>query len=355
LSDGLADRGHEVVLAGLYPAPSQPLISQRARTHDLAGQAGRRLSYSLISELIELIRDVRPDVVQANGSATLKYASLARTLSRGRWPLVYRNIGVASHWLRYPGHQLWARWLLRPVVHVAAVSHHSREDFRRTFGVPAARITTIPIGVNVPDAPGLVDARLRLEAITGIPRSGEILLHVGSFTPEKNHLWLIEAFSRLRRLRPSAHLVLIGDGALRPAVESEIAASGLSEVVHVLGTRSDVPKLVGGADILVLSSKTEGISGVILEAAAEAVAAVSTNVGSISEAIEDGITGILVPPGDIGGFVSALARLLEDPGQRRTMGRCAYDLVKETYAMNRIVSRFEQLYTGLCAGQVAQA
>ena len=350
LSDGLVRNGHEAILVGLYPPPSDPLTPATARAHDLSGRPQRRLSYALISELSDLIRKARPDVVQANGSATLKYASLAKTLSRGRWPLVYRNISIASHWVRSPAHRMWGRWLMSNVGHVAAVSSKSGEDFRRTYGVPESQISAIPIGVHVPSAPRLPELRVRLVELARISHDAEILLHVGSFTPEKNHLWLIDAFSRLRELRPSAHLLFVGDGPLRPRVESAARDKGLQDEVHVLGTRTDVPELVGGADLLLLPSTIEGIPGVILEAAAQAVPTVATAVGGISEAMQDARTGVLVAPGDMAAFVSAVAELLADPVRRGTMGAAAYTFVKERYAMELIIARFEQLYGELCNG-----
>ncbi len=351
LSDGLAGNGHEVILVGLYPPPSDALTPATARAHDLSGRPERRLSYGLISELRDLIRKTRPDVVQANGSATLKYASLAKMLSRGRWPLVYRNISIASHWLRYPTHRLWGRWLMRRVGHVAAVSNMSGEDFRRTYGVAESRISAIPIGVHIPAVPRIPELRVRLVELTGISRDSEILLHVGSFTPEKNHAWLIDAFSHLHEQRPSAHLLLVGDGPLRSRIESAVTRKGLHDEVHLLGTRADVPTLVGGADLLLLPSTIEGIPAVLLEAAAQGVPAVATAVGSISDAVQDGRTGVLVAPGNMPAFVSAVAELLGDPVRRRTMGAAAYTFVKEHYAIERIITRFEQLYGELCNGR----
>ena len=171
LSDGLTIKGHEVELVGLYPPPCDELTPAVARTHDLSGRPDRRLSYALISELRNLIRKMCPDVVQANGSATLRYASLVKLLSRGRWALVYRNISFASHWVRSPAHRLWGRWLVRNVGHVAAVSSKSGEDFRRTYGVPQSRISVIPRGVQVPAAPRLPELRLRLVEVARISRA----------------------------------------------------------------------------------------------------------------------------------------------------------------------------------------
>src|SRR5688572_17881081 len=85
LADGLVQEGHDVLLAGLFAPSPDPLIPLLAPAQDLSGQPESRLSYGLLSDLIALTRSFQPDLVQANGSATLKYASLARALSKGRW------------------------------------------------------------------------------------------------------------------------------------------------------------------------------------------------------------------------------------------------------------------------------
>jgi glycosyltransferase involved in cell wall biosynthesis len=348
LADGLVQEGHDARLVGLYEPPPDPMAPLLAPAKDLDGPAERQLSYRLVSSVAALIKEFRPDVVQANGSATLKYAALARLISRGQWPLVYRNISIASQWVRSPARRLFGQWLVSHVTHVAAVSRRSEDDFRKTYRVPAARISTIPIGVHVPSTPRLPDLRERLLVLARAPRDAELLLHVGSFSPEKNHGWMVDAFSRILVERPLAYLLLVGDGPLRTRVGSLVADYGLQERVHFLGTRADVPTLVGGADLLLLPSTIEGIPGVILEAAAQAVPTVATDVGSICEAVDDGRSGLLVPAGDMPSFVAAVSGLLADRGRRRAMGAAAYQVVKERYSMERIIARFERLYEELC-------
>jgi glycosyltransferase involved in cell wall biosynthesis len=347
LSDGLVQEGHEVLLVGLHEQPWDPLEPLLAPTVDLFGGPERALSYGLVSQLVDLIREFRPDVVQANGSSTLKYSSIARVVSRGRWPLVYRNISIASQWVRGPAHRLFGQWLVRNVTHVAAVSRLSAEDFRVTYRVPSARISTIPIGVHVPSTPRVPGLRERLMALAGIGEAPELLLHVGSFSPEKNHVWMVDAFARVLQQRPQAHLLLVGDGPLRSRVESHVADRGLQQRIHLLGTRGDVPTIVGGADLLVLPSTIEGIPGVILEAAAQAVPTVATDVGSIGEVIDSGRSGVLVPAGAMPEFVEAVVALLADPRKRQMVGDAAYRVVQERYSMDRIVVGFVRLYQQL--------
>jgi L-malate glycosyltransferase len=351
LSDALTRRGHDVLVVGLYEAPHDPLVPAAADHRDLDGSSRGRLSLSRIRQLARLVSRISPDVVQANGSDTLKYSVLARSVARGRWPLVYRNISIASQWLRYPGQRAWGRLLVRQVERVAAVSEDSRIDFIRTYGIPPERIRTIPIGVELSRSASREQLRTRLRAEAGLPEKVPVLVHVGSFSPEKNHLWLLEAFREIRGAEADAHLVLIGDGALRPEVERRAKDAGLRDAVRFLGSRADASELIGGGDVFLLPSRIEGLPGVILEAAAHSIPSVATDVGSIGEVVRDGETGRLIRAGDLETFVSATVGLLRDEELRTQLGGAAFERVRDRYSMEAIVDEFESLYFELVPGR----
>lgn len=349
LADGLVRRGCPSVVLGLYPPGDPPLEPSEAEAEDLGPEpSGGPLSWRLVRTLADRITEHRPDVVQANGSDTLKYSVLARRICRGPQPaLVYRNISVASRWLRGPLHRAWNRWLVRRVDRVAAVSEDARRDFIATYGYPWERIVTLPIGVRIPGEPGREEARRILEELTGLPTEVPCVIHVGSFTPEKNHAGLLAAFREVHRSVPEARLVLVGDGPLRS--ETLAAAEGLraSGSVHWLGARRDAADLLAGAELLALPSRIEGLPGVVLEAAARAVPSVATRVGSLAEAVVHGETGLLVPPDDDEAFARALGALLNDPARRRRLGDAARSHVQEHYDLDRVVDAFLDFYRGL--------
>jgi glycosyltransferase involved in cell wall biosynthesis len=349
LSDALAVHGHEVHFVGLYPE-SPGLETSTAAWRDLSADAAFPVSLRLVRELGALLRALKPDLVQANGSDTLKYSVLAKRSLRAGWPLVYRNISIASHWLRYPGHRYWGRWLIRHVDHVAAVSEMSREDMVQTFRVPDRRVTTIPIGTPVPRTLDRVAARERLIQEVECPPDAEILMHVGSMSEEKNHLWMVDSFGEVRKRRTAAHLVLVGDGPLRERVGERVATAGLGRFVHFLGARADAADLTEGADLLLLPSRIEGIPGVILEAAARQTTCVATDVGSVHEAVVHGTSGLLVPPDGSRGFAEAIIALLADGPRRLEMGRAAREQVLDRFEISRIVDAFEDLYAELVTG-----
>lgn len=349
LCDALAARGHEVLLVGLLPAVHDALRPQRAGAADLGHVPRGPLDPRSVRSLSRLMADFGPDLVQANGSDTMKYSVAARLAGHGSWPIVYRNIGLASDWVRPGLHRAFQAFIARRVDLVASVSRASASDFAATYGYPSERIEVIPQSASVPVSLDPAAARARLVEVAGLTTDAEILVHVGSFTREKNHAWLVEQFGRLAALRPEARLVLIGDGPERPAVESACRGTG----VVFLGVRSDAAELAGGADVLVLPSLTEGLPGVVLEAGARGVPTVATAVGGVPEIVRDGETGLLTAPGDADGFVAALSRLLSEPDFRRSMGLAARALVAAEYDFDRAVERYETVYARLVAPNAA--
>lgn len=347
LSDALMGRGHEVLVAALYPAPSNPLTPEHAVTIDIPVASQAKMSLRRLSAVVALLRDVRPDVVQANGSETLKYCSCARRIARYGGPVVYRNISIASQWVRGPVHRAWGRWLVRGLDHVASVSEESSRDFGLTYGVPADRRSVIHRGILIPPTVEKAAARRQLETLTGAGPHAPLLVHVGSFSEEKNQRWLVDTFRRIYAARPEVHLVLIGSGALRAAVEAQVRERGFSDCVHLLGQRDDAARLVAGADIFLLPSSIEGIPGVVLEAAAQAVPAVATDVGGVREAVRHRETGLLVAPDNADAFVSAVLELLQDESRCRAMGAAARTLVCERFRLGATASAFETLYSNL--------
>jgi L-malate glycosyltransferase len=347
LSDALAGRGHTVLVAGLLPPGADPLAPKVALAEDLRVVSGGRFDARRLAALVSLIRRFQPDVIQANGSQTLKYSSVASRLLGRRTPLLYRNISIASWWLRSPLHRRWGRWLAGALDHVSSVSLESSEDFGTTYGIPAERRSISRGGVVVPETVASEAARRTLLELTGAPAHAGLLAHIGSYSEEKNHAWLVEAFARIHRERGDAHLALIGDGPLRPAVEAQIHRLGLGGSIHVLGLRKDAAQLVAGADLFVLPSRIEGIPGVVLEAAAQAVPAVVTDVGGMREAVQSGTNGYLVPLDDRDAFVGRVLELLADEARRREMGTAARERVQAHFSMDTTAAGFEELYEEL--------
>ncbi|MCF6312316.1 MAG: glycosyltransferase [Verrucomicrobiales bacterium] len=156
-----------------------------------------------------------------------------------------------------------------------------------------------------------------------LPKKTPILLFVGNFLPVKNPLFLLEAFASLRSTsHPNAHLVMIGKGSMREALEQKTASLGLQQVVTFTGARNstEVADYMNAADLFCLCSHYEGLPNVILESLACGLPVVSTNVGGIGEVLNLDEYGSLIPPNtptSLTEYVNAIRKHLENPSQRQ--------------------------------------
>jgi glycosyltransferase involved in cell wall biosynthesis len=179
------------------------------------------------------------------------------------------------------------------------------------------------------------------------PTRGEnslILLHIGSFSPVKNHELLIEAFSRVEKQIPKIYLWLVGDGAERPKIEELVKDKQIIEKVRFLGIRDDIPNLLAQADIFVLCSNSEAFPVAILEAMASGLPVVATAVGGVPEAVINGKTGILVPPNNPEALADAIFQLASNEALRQQMGMNARQRVAGLFDVKRITREYERLY-----------
>jgi glycosyltransferase involved in cell wall biosynthesis len=173
------------------------------------------------------------------------------------------------------------------------------------------------------------------------------LINVARFVPQKNHLLLLESFSHAIKIYPYMELWLVGDGPLRKNVENAILEKNLQDKVFTLGIRYDITNLLEKADIFIMSSNYEGLPLSLLEAMAAGKAIIATSVGGIPEVIEDGVTGILVPPNNAEAMTKAILRLAMDREFLKKLGKAAEMQVKERFDISRTAKEYESLYVRL--------
>jgi glycosyltransferase involved in cell wall biosynthesis len=154
------------------------------------------------------------------------------------------------------------------------------------------------------------------------PGSGNplTLIMIARCVPQKDHLLLIEAMTRVDA---DWRLLLVGDGPLRARVEEAISRAGLRDRVECLGDRSDIASLLAAADLFVLSTRWEGLPLSILEAMRAGLPVVATDVGGVGEAVTDGVTGYLTRAGDVEQMRGRIGELLGSRPRLRSMGAAA--------------------------------
>lgn len=212
-------------------------------------------------------------------------------------------LGTAGAWLQ----EVAQRRAVRVIVLTSRTA-----DVLRRGGLADRNLTVIPSGVDLG----------RFAAAAGDPLPdvrGPRVVYLGRLVAQKDPVTAVRAFARMRA---DATLVVVGDGPLRRVVEDAARGHGVAHRTRMVGAvnHDRVAAFLRHADVVVVPSVYEELGSVVLEAMAAGVPAVGSSVGGIPSAIEDGVTGLLVAPRDVGGFAGALDRVLSDPGLRAHLG-----------------------------------
>lgn len=242
-----------------------------------------------------------------------------------------------------------SEWLYRatlPITEaVVAVSHAARDVAVERIGVPAARAAVAANGIVLGGFhPRCEPAHRRWTETLGVPARTRLIGTVGRLHPAKDHAGLLDAYVRVRRRHPDTVPLIAGDGPLRAMLESRARAEGLGDHVRFLGDRADVGDLLGGLDLFVLSSVTEGYPVVLVEACASGLPIVATDVGGNAEIVEHERNGLLVPPRNPAALASAIVAVLEQPERGRTMGAAGRRWALAYGSVAAMATRYEAIY-----------
>ena len=178
----------------------------------------------------------------------------------------------------------------------------------------------------------------------GMEPSAQIVGVVARLEPEKGHATLIDAWPAVLRSCPDAYLLIVGEGSRCDALTEQAAELGIGHRVVFTGRREDVPAITAALDVAVLPSYREAQGLSVLEAMALSRPVVASNVGGIPEMIEDGVTGLLVPPRDPGALADAIVRLLADHQLADVLGRAGHDLVHRRFCLEQMVASIADIY-----------
>ncbi len=305
---------------------------------------------------------VRPQLVHINnggypGALGCRAAAIAARLAGARRVLFNAN-NMASE-LRLPWEAL--DWVIDRLVGIScdlfitASASAGAALARRGFSPELIR--QIPNAVRSPE-------RLRsprdLRRELGLAEGRVAVVMTAFFEERKGHAILLSALEQVRRRSPGTadalEVLLVGDGPLRGEVEARARRLGLSGRVRFLGYRGDVLDIMNAADAVALPSIShEDMPYAVLEAMALGKPVVSTRVAGIPEAVEDGVTGLLVKPGDAEGLAAALLRLTSDAAERAAMGRAGRARFLERFEAGTACRRYREVYAELLAGAGATA
>lgn len=230
---------------------------------------------------------------------------------------------------------------------VVCVSDFLRQQIIDDLRLNERRVTTIKNGISLTVRRPSDSERQRARARLGLSPDDVVVGNVGELSTVKNLDLALEAAALAVPAVPNLKVVFIGDGNERRHLEGKAVNLGLEDRVVFAGWRRDVEAILPALDVYACSSHYEGISLSILEAMALGRALVATAVGGNPELIADGITGLLVPPGDASALAERIALLARQPELRAVLGVNAQTHVQNTYGLSRMIEGYSGIYKDL--------
>lgn len=292
-----------------------------------------------LRELVSIIRRQRPDVVLVSGYNAETLGRIAARIAGVKHTIMWIH-NASEITPRGVVHRTVDRALIRWTSSYFGVAKVQRQFLVHERGYPADRIRIIHNGVD----PELFDTNTDRRALAefGFGKEGPVVGILGSLRPEKDHTTFLRAARIVIDEMPQARFLVIGDGERRAHLEALCSELRITPNVHFAGARADVARMLCAIDVFALTSTTECLPMALLEAMACARPAVCTAVGGVTEVIEEGETGYLVPPKDPAQLAARILRLLSDPLTARRMGRSGRQRVETEFGLDSSVEAAQQ-------------
>ncbi len=327
---------HPVVVCPAVGSLYDELKRIGVETHIVRMNTLRNLNFLLwvktINRLVQLIKSKKIQIIHSNGSRATIFGGIAARLTKT--PLIWHVRIVNSDKLL---DRLLARLASKIIVISKAVSRRfnwlkNKED----------KIVLVYNGIDLERfKPNVGIRKVRGESLSS---KTPMVVTVGRLDWYKGHKYLLEAAEKIVQILPDARFLIVGDGGYRKRLENQVKQLNLDENVIFTGNRKDIPEILAGIDLFVLSSVSEGFGRAVAEAMACAKTVVATKAGGLSEVVEDGITGRLVSPKNSTALAEAIIELLKDKKKAENMGIAGRKRVEKLFSIERNVKSIEELY-----------
>jgi len=309
-----------------------------------------RFNVAIIRYLAIVMKRQKVDIVHSQGGRADFFARIAAKLAKV--PKVVSTVAMPVQGydvspLRKAVYVTLDRFTERFVDKFIVVSEALRKTLIEGHKIPPEKVVRIYNGIELdkydPELYSREKVRRELRIGSDVPLVGAI----GRLVWQKGFPFFIRSASYVLRAIPNAKFLLVGDGPLRSELEDMIEELGLAENFVLAGFREDIPEVLAALDVLVLSSLKEGLPMILLEGMAMARPVVATQIEGISEVVEHGKTGILVPPEDPQALAEGIIALLRDKDKAWCMGQAGRKRVEEKFSVEEMVRRTQEVYEGV--------
>ena len=338
---GMLSRGHQVFLA----TRPQCRIADEARKAGIpVSETAFRGSFdpASILKLMRLIRTENIQIVNTHSGKDTWSGGLAAKLS-GR-------IFVRTRHLNYPSKRNLAHFIHYLPDQIVTCGEVMRDTLIETYGFPPQQLTSIPTGIDF-NRFRAVTSRDKTRAELGIPTDSSVVLMAGIIRGVKRHEIALRGLAPLMHEGADIHLLIAGDGPMKTDMEALATSLGIGDRTHFLGFRDDLPDLMQAADMLLLTSRSEGVPQVISQAMGNGLAVIATDVGGVPELISNEETGLLVPPESPEAVTGAVRHLIDQPELAQALESRARDYALNHLSLDAMLDRTESLYNSLLARQ----
>ena len=299
----------------------------------------------------KLLRRLRPAIIHTYNLATIEYTVVAALAGIPIRIHAIHGRDASDPEGKNRKHNLLRRLLIPLVDYFIPVSADLQRWLKDSIRVPDAKNMLINNGIDTTHFKP-ADLTAKRTGIFDFPENSIIIGTVGRIQDVKNHSGLIDGFIHLLKLMPEhktqLRLVVVGDGPLLPFVREKVAAAGISDLVCLPGSRTDIAEIMQTFSIFALTSIAEGTPVVILEAMSCGLPVVATRVGGVPEVVVDNVTGKLIPPSDPHAFATAIAEYIDQPKLALQHGAAGRKLIQQNHSVTAMVSAYTNLYDGLC-------
>lgn len=331
---GMRNRGHQIRLA---TRPSCLLGQEASKVGIPVDHVpfGGKFHLPSIMQIKDIVRREGIDIINTHSGIDSWVGGIAARLAGGTL--------VRTRHLNLPLHRNWINFVHYLPHRVVTCGNAMRSKLIVEHGFPPEMVVSIPTGIDFSSFhPSRAGSDMRAEL--GLPADAWVVLMVAVIRRVKRHEIAIRGFAEFLLDNPKAVLLLCGDGPLREATEQLCRELGIERSVLFLGHRDDVPNVMAAADVLLLTSESEGIPQAISQGLGLGLPVVATAVGGVPELVQDGETGLLVPPEQPSAVTAALCKLAGDPELASCLGRRGRDLALRQLSLEAMLDATERLY-----------
>lgn len=297
--------------------------------------------------LADVIRSERIDVVHTQGALAADFYA-ARAARAGGVPLVLTRPVMVEDYLTFPlkrsAYAVADTLTLRSATAIVAVSDDGRRRLLARRALRRSEILLIRNGIDVDLYRPREDAKARLLADAGKGGDTPTIGMVAQLTDDKGWDVFLEAVLQVRRSIPDLAAFVVGGGPRESEIRLSVAHTGLEGTVFLLGHRSDVHEILPAFDVVVHTSRREGLPLIVIEAMASGRPVVASDAAGTAELIVPDVTGHVVPVGDPRAAADRVTALLRDPAARRRMGLAGRERAVTEFTLDRMVSEYQALY-----------